>query len=147
MALRPCSLLCALLDSFQQDDGAELLVCLSYCVCLVRVQHNLPSLPNFIRAFNGTVYGNVPHLLEPIWSYLPEFIGDDFYRWGRPCHLGHKSAFQQAEIANARCMTSHGTDSASKLGWLLVVRDNTLPCYAQVATVCGTGLSEYGHWC
>lgn len=33
-----------------------------------------------MRAINGTVYGNIPHLLEPIWSYLPEFIGDDFYR-------------------------------------------------------------------
>jgi hypothetical protein len=43
-------------------------------------QHNLPALPNFVRAFFGTVYGNVPHLLEPIWSYLPEFIGDDFYK-------------------------------------------------------------------
>jgi hypothetical protein len=44
------------------------------------LQHNLPSLPNFVRAFNGTLYSNVPHLLEPLWSYLPEFIGDDFYR-------------------------------------------------------------------
>eukprot|EP00882_Tetradesmus_deserticola_P000028 GHRQ01000029.1.p1 GENE.GHRQ01000029.1~~GHRQ01000029.1.p1 ORF type:complete len:558 (+),score=216.73 GHRQ01000029.1:166-1674(+) len=42
--------------------------------------HNLPSLPNFMRAGNGLAFGTVPHLLEPLWSYLPEFIGDDFYR-------------------------------------------------------------------
>jgi hypothetical protein len=42
--------------------------------------HNLPSLPNFLRAGNGLAFGTVPHLLEPLWSYLPEFIGDDFYR-------------------------------------------------------------------
>jgi hypothetical protein len=33
-----------------------------------------------MRAFNGVVFGTVPHLLEPIWSYVPEFIGDDFYK-------------------------------------------------------------------
>ncbi|WIA32154.1 hypothetical protein OEZ86_003003 [Tetradesmus obliquus] len=42
--------------------------------------HNLPSLPNFLRAGNGLAFGTVPHLLEPLWSYLPEFVGDDFYR-------------------------------------------------------------------
>eukprot|EP00879_Flechtneria_rotunda_P012241 GHRR01012784.1.p1 GENE.GHRR01012784.1~~GHRR01012784.1.p1 ORF type:complete len:437 (-),score=154.01 GHRR01012784.1:1418-2728(-) len=42
--------------------------------------HNLPGLPNFLRAYNGLVFGTVPHLLEPIWSYMPEFIGDDFYK-------------------------------------------------------------------
>lgn len=44
--------------------------------------HNLPSLPNFLRAGNGLAFGTVPHLLEPLWSYLPEFVGDDFYRYG-----------------------------------------------------------------
>lgn len=33
--------------------------------------HNLPALPNFLRAYNGFVFGTVPHLLEPMWSYLP----------------------------------------------------------------------------
>jgi hypothetical protein len=47
--------------------------------------HNLPSLPNFVRAGNGLAFGTVPHLLEPLWSYLPEFIGDDFYRCVRMC--------------------------------------------------------------
>jgi hypothetical protein len=47
--------------------------------------HNLPSLPNFVRAGNGLAFGTVPHLLEPLWSYLPEFIGDDFYRCSLVC--------------------------------------------------------------
>jgi hypothetical protein len=46
---------------------------------------NLPSLPNFVRAGNGLAFGTVPHLLEPLWSYLPEFIGDDFYRCAVCC--------------------------------------------------------------
>lgn len=34
--------------------------------------HNLPTLPNFLRALNGMAFGVVPHLMEPLWSYLPE---------------------------------------------------------------------------
>eukprot|EP00878_Enallax_costatus_P027734 GHUV01029883.1.p1 GENE.GHUV01029883.1~~GHUV01029883.1.p1 ORF type:complete len:355 (-),score=107.59 GHUV01029883.1:374-1438(-) len=51
--------------------------------------HNLPALPNFLRAYNGFMFGTVPHLLEPIWSYLPEFVGDNFYKTRR------NSTFQQ----------------------------------------------------
>jgi hypothetical protein len=45
--------------------------------------HNLPALPNFLRAYNGFMFGTVPHLLEPMWSYLPEFVGDNFYKTRR----------------------------------------------------------------
>ncbi len=58
------------------------------CVSFVSLQielidgkwHNLPSFPNVIREFNGLAMGTVPHLLEPIWSYLLEFVGDDYYK-------------------------------------------------------------------
>lgn len=63
--------------------------------------HNLPSLPNFIRAFFGTVYGNVPHLLEPIWSYLPEFIGDDFYKRRREATFTTRHPGSKAPLLDA----------------------------------------------
>jgi hypothetical protein len=45
--------------------------------------HNLPSLPNFIREFNGFMMGTVPHWTEGLWGWTTELVGDDYYKMKR----------------------------------------------------------------
>ena len=57
--------------------------------------HNLPSLPNFIREFNGMMMGTLPRLTEPLWGWTVEFVGDDYYKMKREGKRGTISSVKQ----------------------------------------------------